>query len=92
MGLSRQRILHTAVQLLDQHGPETLSMRRLGRALGVEAMSLYRYVRNKEDLLDGVHELLLSEPLELLLLLSLDDSLLDPELLFLEGLPDLPFL
>ncbi len=59
--LSRERILRAAVQLVDEHGLPALSMRRLGVALGVEAMSLYRHVANKADLLDGVHEAILGE-------------------------------
>ena len=53
--LSRQRVLEVAVDLLDREGLEGLSMRRLGKELGVEAMSLYRHVANKSDLLDGIH-------------------------------------
>ncbi len=59
--LSREEILLSALELLDAEGLAALSMRRLGRRLGVEAMSLYRYVRNKEDLLDGLHETVLAE-------------------------------
>lgn len=57
--LSRERILHAALRLVDRAGLEALTMRRLAKELGVEAMSLYRYVRGKEDVLDGVHELIL---------------------------------
>lgn len=59
--LSRQRVLETALRLVDEHGLESLSMRRLGSALGVEAMSLYRYVKGKGDLLDGLHGTILAE-------------------------------
>jgi AcrR family transcriptional regulator len=52
--LSRERVVKAAVALADESGIETLTMRRLGTALGVEAMSLYNHVRNKEDLLDGM--------------------------------------
>ncbi len=52
--LSRQRVADGALALIDQHGFEGLSMRKLGAALGVEAMSLYNHVSNKEDLLDAV--------------------------------------
>ncbi len=55
-GLSREKILEAAVALIDREGLSALSMRRLGSELGVEAMSLYRYVRNKTELLDGVFE------------------------------------
>jgi AcrR family transcriptional regulator len=59
--LSRERVLRAAVTLADESGIEALSMRRLGQALGVEAMSLYNHVANKDDLLDGIVELVLSE-------------------------------
>jgi AcrR family transcriptional regulator len=55
-GLSRDRVLSTALDLVDSEGVEALSMRRLGRELGVEAMSLYSYVENKQDLIEGVVE------------------------------------
>lgn len=55
-GLSRERVLSTALQLVDDEGVDALSMRRLGRELGVEAMSLYSYVENKQDLVEGVVE------------------------------------
>jgi len=54
-------VLATALQLVDEQGLGKLSMRRLGEALGVEAMSLYRYVTHKQDLLDGVHGAVLDE-------------------------------
>ena len=59
--LSRHRILEAALGLVDRDGLAGLSMRKLGRELGVEAMSLYRYVPNKEALLDGLVELLAVE-------------------------------
>ena len=59
--LSRDRILETAVRLADEGGVESLSMRRLGQALGVEAMSLYNHVANKDDLVDGMLDAVLSE-------------------------------
>ncbi|MBA2465869.1 MAG: TetR/AcrR family transcriptional regulator C-terminal domain-containing protein [Nocardioidaceae bacterium] len=52
--LDRERIVSTAVQFIDEFGLPSLSMRRLGAALGVEAMSLYRYVPGRENLLDAV--------------------------------------
>jgi AcrR family transcriptional regulator len=52
--LSREQIITTAIQFVDEHGLSTLSMRRLGKELGVEAMSLYRYVNGREDLLEGI--------------------------------------
>jgi AcrR family transcriptional regulator len=54
--LSRGRVLRAALELVDREGVEALSMRRLGRELGVEAMSLYGYVASKQDLVDGVVE------------------------------------
>jgi len=59
--LTRERILRAALKLIDRDGIDALSMRKLGRALGVEAMSLYRYVANKDAVLAGVVELLLDE-------------------------------
>jgi ribonucleoside-diphosphate reductase alpha chain len=47
---------HEAIELADREGIDALSMRRLGQSLGVEAMALYRHVRDKDDLLDGVVE------------------------------------
>jgi AcrR family transcriptional regulator len=52
--LTKERVLQAAIDLADRDGIEALSMRRLAHELGVEAMSLYNHVRNKEDLLDGV--------------------------------------
>jgi AcrR family transcriptional regulator len=59
--LSRERVLRAAVELADESGIESLTMRRLGQALGVEAMSLYNHVANKDDLLDGIIDLVLGE-------------------------------
>jgi AcrR family transcriptional regulator len=58
--LSRERILEAALDILDREGLDALSMRRLGDALGVEAMSLYNHVPNKAALLDGIHERILA--------------------------------
>jgi AcrR family transcriptional regulator len=55
-GLSRERVLETALDLVDREGVDALTMRRLGRELGVEAMSLYSYVDSKQDLIEGVVE------------------------------------
>jgi AcrR family transcriptional regulator len=55
-GLSRESIVEAALALIDAEGIDALSMRALGRACGVEAMSLYRYVANKDELLDAVQE------------------------------------
>jgi AcrR family transcriptional regulator len=52
--LSRDRIVATAIEFVDKHGLTALTMRRLGKELGVEAMSLYRYVNGREDLLEGI--------------------------------------
>lgn len=57
--LNRQRVLGAALELIDADGLDALSMRRLGAALGVEAMSLYNHVSSKDDLLGGVADLLL---------------------------------
>ena len=59
--LSRERILRAALELADANGIESLTMRKLGRTLGFEAMSLYNYVANKDDLLDGILDLVLAE-------------------------------
>jgi TetR/AcrR family transcriptional regulator, tetracycline repressor protein len=59
--LTRRRILRAALRLSDRDGLDALSMRRLGAALDVEAMALYRHVGSKERLLEGVAELLLEE-------------------------------
>ena len=59
--LSRDRVLHAAVALADDAGLGALSMRRLGQELGVEAMSLYNHVANKDDLLDGITGVVLGE-------------------------------
>ncbi len=52
--LTRQRVLRAATALADSAGLEALSMRKLGEQLGVEAMSLYKHVANKDDLIDGM--------------------------------------
>jgi AcrR family transcriptional regulator len=59
--LTRDRVLRAAVELADAGGLETLSMRKLGEAVGVEAMSLYNHVANKEDLLDGMVDVVFGE-------------------------------
>ena len=60
-GLSREGILAAALDLADREGLEAVSMRRLGQALGVEAMSIYKHVANKDAILDGLLERVLSE-------------------------------
>jgi AcrR family transcriptional regulator len=52
--LTREQVLTAAIALADRDGIESISMRRLAQELGIEAMSLYTHVRNKEDLLDGM--------------------------------------
>ncbi len=59
--LDRARVVHAALEFIDTEGLATLSMRRLGTTLGVEAMSLYRHVPGKDELLDAVVEQLVSE-------------------------------
>ena len=59
--LSRRRVLEEAVRFADREGLEALTMRKLGAELGVEAMSLYNHVPNKDALLDGMVEVLLGE-------------------------------
>ena len=59
--LSRDRVLRAAVAFADEHGIASLSMRKLGEALGVEAMSLYNHVANKDELLDGMVDLVFGE-------------------------------
>ena len=59
--LSRDRVLDAAVSLADGGGLELLTMRKLGEELGVEAMSLYRHVANKEELLDGMIDTVFAE-------------------------------
>jgi len=59
--LSRGQVLDAAVAVADQGGIEAVSMRKLGQALGVEAMSLYNHVASKSDLLDGMVDVVFSE-------------------------------
>jgi AcrR family transcriptional regulator len=59
--LSKDRVLRTAMEIADSEGIDALSMRRLASELGVEAMSLYYYVKSKEEMLAGIAELALSE-------------------------------
>ena len=61
--LSRDRVAAEAVRFIDEHGLEALSMRKLGAALGVEAMSLYNHVSSKADLLDAVSDRLYTDVL-----------------------------
>ncbi len=59
--LTRKRVLRTAIKLADKQGIESLSMRKLAQALGVEAMSLYNHVASKEDVLDGIVDIVVEE-------------------------------
>jgi AcrR family transcriptional regulator len=59
--LSRERVLRAAVALADESGIASLTMRKLGDAVGVEAMSLYNHVANKDDLLDGMIDVVFGE-------------------------------
>jgi AcrR family transcriptional regulator len=59
--LDRRRVLAAAIEFIDEHGLEALTMRRMGAHLGVEGMALYRHVTGREDLLDGVVELVVDE-------------------------------
>jgi AcrR family transcriptional regulator len=59
--LTRERIVQAALEMIDRDGVDGLSMRKLGAALGVEGMALYRHVASKERVLDGVAEVLLAE-------------------------------
>jgi AcrR family transcriptional regulator len=59
--LTRARILRAALELADEGGVASLTMQAIGRRLGVEAMSLYRHVRNKDDILDGLVDLAFEE-------------------------------
>jgi AcrR family transcriptional regulator len=68
--LDRQRIVSSAVAFIDEFGLPGLTMRRLGSILGVEAMSLYRYVPGRENLLDAVVESILDE-------MVVDEEILD---------------
>src|SRR5713226_6269658 len=59
--LKRERVLRAALVLADTSGIDSLTMRNLGRELGVEAMSVYNHVANKNDILDGIVDLVFSE-------------------------------
>jgi AcrR family transcriptional regulator len=59
--LSKERVLRAALELADAEGIEALSMRRLAKELGVEAMSLYNHVANKNEILGGIIDLVAGE-------------------------------
>ena len=59
--LTRDRVIEAALRVMDEEGLEAVSMRRVAREVGVEAMSLYHHVEDKEDLLDGICEHVMAE-------------------------------
>ena len=59
--LSRDRVIEAALRLVDKAGVESLSMRGLAGTLGVEAMSLYKHVANKGEVLDGLIDFVVAE-------------------------------
>lgn len=59
--LSRERVLRAAVALADEGGVDALSMRKLASALGVVPMALYKHVANKDELLDGMIDVVVAE-------------------------------
>src|SRR5690349_13998244 len=59
--LTRERVLRAGLELADKGGFESLTMRSLAKQVGVEAMSLYNHVANKEDLLDGLIDMVFAE-------------------------------
>jgi AcrR family transcriptional regulator len=60
-GLSHQRIVEVALELIDREGLEAVTVRRLADELGVQAPSLYNHMRSKDELLDAVAEAVMSE-------------------------------
>jgi AcrR family transcriptional regulator len=59
--LTKERILRTAVALADEGGVESLSMRRLAHEFGVVPMALYKHVANKDEMLDGMVDVVVGE-------------------------------
>ena len=59
--LNRDRVLRAAVALADEAGIEALSMRKLAEELGVVPMALYKHVAGKEELLDGMVDIVIGE-------------------------------
>jgi AcrR family transcriptional regulator len=59
--VSREMVLRAALDLADRGGLEAVTMREVGRAVGVEAMSLYRHVEDKDDVLSGIVDLVFAE-------------------------------
>jgi TetR/AcrR family tetracycline transcriptional repressor len=66
-GLSRARVVDAALELVDEQGLAAVTMRALAARLGVEAMSLYRHVENRDKLFDAVVDRIVNE-------LSTDDQ------------------
>jgi hypothetical protein len=60
-GLTRELVVTTALEFTDQYGIEKLSMRKLASSLGVEAMSLYNHVKNKDDLIKGMLDVITAD-------------------------------
>lgn len=60
-GLTRIKVLAAALEIVDRHGLADLTMRRLGQHLGVEAPSLYKHIKGKADILDGITGLVYDE-------------------------------
>jgi AcrR family transcriptional regulator len=58
--VTRERVIDAALRVMDAEGLDAVTMRRIGRELGVEAMSLYNHVRDKEDILEGLTEKVMS--------------------------------
>jgi AcrR family transcriptional regulator len=61
VSLSRARVLEVALRLADEGGIEAISMRKLAQALGVQAMSLYNHVANKDEIVDGIVDIAIGE-------------------------------
>ncbi len=59
--LSRERVLRTAIEIADEGGIGSLTIRSLAKALGVKPMSVYHHVANKEQILDGIIDLVFGE-------------------------------
>ena len=59
--LTKERILRTAVALADEGGVDSLSMRRIAQELGVVPMALYKHVANKDEMLDGMVDVVVGE-------------------------------
>ena len=59
--LTRERVLRAALKLADQGGLDALSMRKLGQDLGVEAMALYYHFANKDEVIDGIVDIVFAE-------------------------------